>query len=221
MPNPLLSIFDALYAYYGPRNWWPAETPLEVCVGAILTQNTNWINVEKAIANLKQGDLLSVNSLNEASLERLADAIRPSGYYNIKARRVKAFVEWLYVGYGGSLENMFATGLYQLREELLGVHGIGRETCDSILLYAGNQPTFVVDAYTGRLYSRLGLISGDCGYEKIRRIFMEGLPGDAQLFNEYHALIVHHCKVFCRKRPLCSGCLLRERCKEGRDGSSN
>lgn len=215
MSIPLLPVFEALYGYYGPRNWWPAETPFEVCVGAILTQNTNWTNVEKAIANLKQGDLLSVTSLHGAPLAEIAKAIRPSGYYNIKARRLKSFVEWLHERYGGRLESMFATGLQQLREELLGVHGIGRETCDSILLYAGNQPTFVVDAYTGRLFSRLGLISGDSSYEGIRRIFMESLPEDVQLFNEYHALIVHHSKVYCRKKPFCSGCLLREGCKEG------
>ena len=209
----LRRIFDILLAQYGPLQWWPAETPFEVCVGAILTQNTNWGNVEKAIANLKQEELLSAEALRDLPGDRLAAVIKPAGFFNIKSLRLKEFVNWLYDEYGGSLERMFSEEWQELREELLKVKGIGRETCDSILLYAGHKPTFVVDAYTCRLFSRLGLIRENAGYEEVRSLFMDNLPADAAMFNEYHALIVQHGKDHCRKKQRCEGCLLHVLCR--------
>jgi len=215
MRNRLLEIFDTLLDAYGPRFWWPAETPFEVCVGAILTQNTNWGNVEKAIANLKAEGLLSPEGVRDVPVERLAGLIRPAGYFNIKSARLKDFIGWLYREHGGSLHAMFDTDWRRLRDELLTVRGIGPETCDSILLYAGHQPSFVVDAYTKRLFSRLGLIAEDAPYEQVRTLFMDHLPPDTELYNEYHALIVEHCKERCRKRPLCSDCPLLPCCPFG------
>lgn len=208
----LMEIFQRLLDYYGPLKWWPAETPFEVCVGAILTQNTAWGNVEKAIAALKQAELLTPEGLREIAPDRLARLIRPAGYFNVKSRRLKEFMEWLFASHDGSLERMFAGDWRELRDELLTVRGIGPETCDAILLYAGGKPTFVVDAYTRRLFHRLGLLPEGEGYEETRALFMESLPPDAALFNEYHALIVEHCKQFCRKKPRCAGCPLTTRC---------
>jgi endonuclease-3 related protein len=205
-------VFEELAGYYGPLGWWPAETPFEVCVGAILTQNTAWTNVEKAIAALKGADVLTAEKLREIDPGSLALLIRSAGFFNIKSRRLKSFVEWLFARYDGSLERMFSTDWRLLREELLSVAGIGPETCDAILLYAGGKPTFVVDAYTQRLFQRLGMLPPGAGYDATRRLFMENLPPEAAMFNEYHALIVEHCKRFCRKSPRCSGCPLTERC---------
>lgn len=209
----LLEIFDILHAAYGPRHWWPADTPFEVCVGAILTQNTNWGNVEKAIANLKREGLLSPEALRDVPADSLAEAIRPAGYYNLKSLRLKDFVGYLWERHGGSLERMFAGDWRELREELLGVRGIGPETADSILLYAGGKPTFVVDAYTKRLFTALGILNESAGYEEVRNLFMANLSPDVRLFNEYHALIVEHGKHHCRKRPLCAGCGLHLFCR--------
>jgi endonuclease III related protein len=206
-----MEVFDTLLKSYGPLHWWPAETPFEVCVGAILTQNTNWLNVEKAIVNLKREGLLSLDALWDIDQERLADLIRPSGFFNVKSVRLKDFIGWLLNGHG-SLDAMFSGDWMALREELIGVRGIGRETCDSILLYAGGKPSFVVDAYTKRLFYRLGLVREAAGYEEIRGLFMSALDNDSALFNEYHALIVEHCKRHCRKKPICSGCPLRPVC---------
>lgn len=213
MEETIRRIFDLLFAHYGPRHWWPAETPFEVCVGAILTQNTNWGNVEKAIANLKREGLLSAEALREIPVARLAEVIRPAGFFNVKSARLKAFVAWLYERHDGDLKRMFAGEWQKLREELLTVKGIGRETCDSILLYAGGKPSFVVDAYTTRLFSHLGLIRESADYEEVRALFMDNLPADPQLFNEYHALIVQHGKEHCRKKPLCAGCGLHVACR--------
>ena len=213
MQASLMQIFQALLDSYGPRHWWPAETPFEVCVGAILTQNTNWGNVEKAIANLKRANLLSPEGVRDVPAPELAEIIRPAGYYNVKSLRLKDFVSYLWQRYDGSLDRIFAGDWRELREELLGVRGIGRETCDSILLYAGEKPTFVVDAYTKRLLSALGLISEKAGYEEMRGLFMANLPADVKLFNEYHALIVQHCKEHCRKKPSCPGCGLHVSCR--------
>jgi endonuclease-3 related protein len=208
----LFSVFHALLERYGTLHWWPAESPFEVCVGAILTQNTNWGNVEKAILNLKKAGLLSPTALRHVPVETLAPVIRPAGFFNVKSTRLKDFVNWLFERHDGLLEVMFAGDWRQLREELLKVRGIGRETCDSILLYAGNKPTFVVDAYTKRLFSHLGFVSERDDYEAVRALFMENLPADAELFNEFHALIVQHCKSHCRKKPVCSGCSLHLSC---------
>lgn len=211
-PRRLLQIYERLFQQYGPRHWWPAETPFEVCVGAILTQNTNWGNVEKAIANLKEARLLTPGALRAVPVRELAEVIRPAGFFNVKSVRLKEFVAFLFARYEGDLARMFAGDWRELREALLGVRGIGRETCDSILLYAGGKPTFVVDAYTKRLLAALGLAVPTAGYEEVRALFMENLPNDPQLFNEYHALIVEHCKVHCRKKPRCSGCALHLLC---------
>lgn len=207
----LLELFETLLGRYGALNWWPADTPFEVCVGAILTQNTNWLNVEKAIINLKREGLLSVEALREIDEGRLAESIRPSGFFNVKSARLKGFVEWLWERYC-SLDAMFEGDWIRLREELCAVRGIGPETCDSILLYAGEKPSFVVDAYTRRLFSRLGLVREEDDYHRVRALFMDHLPAKVPLFNEYHALIVEQCKRHCRKKPLCEGCPLSRFC---------
>jgi len=202
-----MELFETLLKSYGALHWWPAETPFEVCVGAILTQNTNWGNVEKAIVNLKREGLLSLEALWDIDRERLAELIRPSGFFNVKSARLKDFVGWVLRRHG-SLDAMFSGDWVALRDELIGVRGIGRETCDSILLYAGDKPSFVVDAYTKRLFFRLGLVQESDSYQQMRALFMDALPPDSGLYNEYHALIVEHCKRHCRKKPLCVGCPL-------------
>ncbi len=220
MKNRLLEIFDALLNHFGPLFWWPAETPFEVCVGAILTQNTNWSNVEKAITNIKAEGLLFPQALHEVDSERLAEVIRPAGYFNVKSRRLKDFIDFLFESCEGNLDHMFEGEWRDLRKELLKVRGIGPETCDSILLYAGHKPSFVVDAYTKRLFSRLGLLRENEPYEEVRGMFMENLPADVGLYNEYHALIVQHCKDLCRKKPLCGQCPLRSGCRFQQESSS-
>lgn len=212
MKNRLLEIFGALLNHFGQLFWWPAETPFEVCVGAILTQNTNWANVEKAIANLKTEGLLSPRMLYDVDSARLAEVIRPAGFFNVKSRRLKDFIDYVFKCCDGDLDRMFAGDWRELREELLKVRGIGPETCDSILLYAGSKPSFVVDAYTKRLFSRLGLLRENEPYEEVRGFFMENLPADVSLYNEYHALIVRQCKDFCRIKPICGRCPLRDGC---------
>ena len=211
-PLTLEEIFTRLFDRFGPLDWWPAETPFEVCVGAILTQNTAWSNVEKAIHALKQEGLMSHDSLHGCDPEELARLIRPAGYFNVKSRRLKDFTVWLSLNHNGSLERMFAGSWQELREELLRVRGIGPETADSILLYAGHKTSFVVDAYTRRLFRRLGLLPEAAGYDETRDLFMSTLPEDVRLFNEYHAQIVEQCKRFCRSKPLCSGCPLYDSC---------
>jgi len=207
----LMELFELLLERYGALRWWPADTPFEVCVGAILTQNTNWGNVEKAIVNLKREGLLSADALHDLDHERLAELIRPSGFFNVKSTRLKWFVSWMLERYG-SLDAMFDLDWRLLREELIGVKGIGPETCDSILLYAGGKPSFVVDAYTRRLFSRLGLVRETDDYHAVRALFMNLLPAEVPLFNEYHALIVEQCKRHCRKKPQCDGCPLYHLC---------
>ncbi|QEM66846.1 endonuclease III domain-containing protein [Geobacter sp. FeAm09] len=214
----LKTVFLHLLERFGPRFWWPAETPFEVCIGAILTQNTAWTNVEKAISALKGADVLTMEGIEALEAGRLAELIRPAGYYNVKSARIKEFVGWLRERHGGSLDVLFSGAWREVRRELLKVRGIGPETCDAILLYAGNKPTFVVDAYTRRLFHRLGLVPADAGYDETRLLFMTHLPGDVPLFNEYHALIVEQCKVFCRARPLCTGCPLAPQCPTSRSG---
>ena len=209
MPDRLMLVHDQLLARYGHRHWWPADTPFEVCVGAILTQNTAWTNVEKAIANLKGAGLLTPVALRQIPLDVLAGLIRPAGFFNVKAARLLTFVSWLFEHHDGSLERLFAGDWREARQELLQVKGIGAETADCILLYAGGHPSFVVDAYTRRIFSRLGLLpSVDTPYETVRSLFMAQLPVDTRLYNEYHALIVEHAKVHCRTRPRCIECPL-------------
>lgn len=206
----LLKIYQKMFDALGPRQWWPGETPFEVVIGAILTQNTNWSNVEKAIKNLKTAGKLSPEGMYELSVTELAELIRPSGFFNVKAKRVKAFIDWLFSRYEGNLSKMFAQDLQALRSELLSVKGIGPETADSILLYAGNMPTFVVDAYTHRIFSRHELIPEESTYDEMKSFFEENLPEDVQLFNEYHALLVNIGKTFCKTKKVCEPCPLKD-----------
>jgi endonuclease-3 related protein len=206
----LLRYYEAMAGALGPMHWWPAETPFEVIVGAILTQSTAWGNVERAIANLRAARLLTPAAMARVQTSRLATLVRPSGYFRQKAKKLKAFVRFLQTRYGGSLKRMFQTPTEKLREELLSVHGIGRETADSILLYAGNHPVFVVDAYTHRILGRHGITDGKPDYERVRALFETSIPREPRLFNEFHALIVNTGKNWCRKRaPCCEGCPLR------------
>ena len=210
--HELMKIFRQMSDYYGPRHWWPADSQFEICVGAILTQNTAWGNVEKAIAQLCQAGLLTPERLRNVDPDHLALLIRPSGCYMLKSRRLKEFVGWFFARYNCDFEQMFAGDWHLLRDQLLTVHGIGPETCDAILLYAGKKPSFVVDSYTGRLFHRLGYLREAASYNETRRMFMNNLPADTSLYNEYHALIVEQCKQFCRKKPLCSACPLAAEC---------
>ncbi|MBP7275237.1 MAG: endonuclease III domain-containing protein [Kiritimatiellae bacterium] len=204
-------VYDALHRRWGPQHWWPGDTPLEVAAGAILTQNTAWTNVERAIARLKSARALSAGRLAAMPSERLAELIRPAGYPRVKARRLQAFMRWLRERWGGSIVRWRGTPTARLREELLEVHGVGPETADSILLYAANRPVFVVDAYTRRVLTRHGWIRGKESYDEIARLFTGRLPRDTRLFNEYHALVVRLAKEHCRARPRCGGCPLQSR----------
>jgi endonuclease-3 related protein len=210
--STLADIYAALLDHFGPQHWWPGETPLEVLVGAVLTQNTNWTNVSRAIDNLRAGNLLSLPALAELPEPLLAELIRPSGYYNLKARRLKNLLA-LIAGdetAGGDLDRFFAQPTAIMREKLLAVKGIGPETADSILLYAAHKPVFVVDAYTYRMLTRHGLIGTETDYAEMQELFMGTLPADTALFNEYHALIVRLGKEYCKKsRPRCPQCPLR------------
>ena len=212
MTERLLAIFRLLLEHFGPLHWWPAESPLEVVVGAVLTQNTAWRNVEYAIANLRQAVPIAPRALLDLPRAELEELIRPAGFFRQKARCLHGLLGSLVNEHDGSLESWLAGPLEEARRRLLALAGIGPETADSILLYAGNRPTFVVDAYTRRLFARLGLIQGRESYEAIRALFMTTLPADAELFNEYHALIVETCKTFCRKTPLCPSCPLYPSC---------
>lgn len=208
-PN-LQIIYDRLYSALGPQGWWPAETPFEVAVGAILTQNTNWQNVTRAIENLKKAKRLSPKSIHDLTESELASLIRPAGYFNVKARRLKEFVSFLINQYRGSLMNMKEDDTYTLRRKLLEVKGIGKETADSILLYALDKPVFVVDSYTQRILLRHALITEDAGYDDCQQLFHSQLTPDVQLYNEYHALIVNVGKNYCKKaKPLCEKCPLQ------------
>lgn len=205
------SFYKKLYKSYGPQGWWPGDSSLECILGAILTQNTSWKNVEKALRNLKRENLVSLEKLNLLTSEELAGLIRSSGYYNQKAIKVKNFVSFVMDNYGGSLEQMFGQDTDELRQELLGIKGIGPETADSILLYAGQKPVFVVDAYTYRIFSRHGLVPEETNYSEMQELFVESLPEDTRMFNEYHALIVKLGKEHCKKtRPICEGCPLQD-----------
>jgi endonuclease-3 related protein len=204
----LLKIYRILLKAFGPQHWWPGETPLEIIVGAILTQNTNWTNVEKAIANLKSSGLLDARALKRVPVEKLAPLIRPAGYFNIKARRLKNFFDWLAANYEGDLERMFKRATSALREELLEVRGIGPETADSILLYAGQKVSFVVDAYTYRIFFRHQLVPTETTYDEVKEFFESNLPREVALYNEYHALLVALGKNYCKPRPLCAECPL-------------
>jgi endonuclease-3 related protein len=210
--DALLDIYHRLYDAYGRQYWWPADAPFEVIVGAILTQSTAWINVEKAIANLKAADSLDPQAIHRIPIEELARLIRPSGYYNAKALKLKAFVERLCSDYNSDLDELFALDTDSLRHELLSIHGVGEETADSIILYAAQRPVFVIDAYTRRILNRLGLTPAKDSYTAYQALFTDNLPADEKLFNEYHALLVRHGKQVCKKVPLCNDCCLRPMC---------
>jgi len=206
-----MKIYRELFKAFGPQGWWPGDGPFEVLVGAVLAQNTNWGNVERAIQNLKAAGKLSPEGLHRTKLPELAQLIRPAGYFNVKAKRLKNLIDWFFENYNGNLKEMFSEKLDPLREGLLSVKGIGRETADSILLYAGDTPSFVVDAYTYRVLSRHLLIPEDSTYEEIKSFFEDNLPKDVQLYNEYHALLVKVGKDYCKPRnPRCRECPLGE-----------
>lgn len=200
-------------ARYGPQHWWPASEPFEVIIGAILTQSAAWRNVEKAIDNLQRARALSPAALRRLPLDRLARLVHPSGFYNAKALKLKAFAIWLGEHYGDSLDRLFAEDTDHLRQQLLAVHGIGQETADSVMLYAAGKPVFVIDAYTRRVMSRMGLAPDTGSYRDHQELFMGSLPADVQLFNEYHALLVALAKDACRRQPLCPGCCLNGVCQ--------
>ena len=204
----LLDMHQLLLRHFGPQEWWPGETTLEIMVGAVLTQNTSWTNVEKAIRNLKDHGLLSLKALNTITLDALAQEIRPSGYYNIKAKRLKNLIRLFFEQYGGSLESLSSVDTGDLREHLLAVNGVGPETADSILLYSLQRPVFVVDAYTHRILLRHGMAEEQMDYHELQELFMDNLPEDVDLFNEFHALIVMAGKEYCKRKPLCHACPL-------------
>jgi len=207
----LINLYQKLYQCFGPQYWWPGETPSEIAVGAILTQNTNWGNVERAIENLKIQNALSAKSIHEMPVRKLSELIRPAGYFNIKAKRLKSFINFLVNNYNGSMKRMKNDDLYSLREKLLSINGIGPETADSILLYALEKPIFVIDAYTKRVLSRHRIMEHDEPYDKFQELFHSSLKRDVKLFNEYHALFVRTGKTFCkRKKPLCDACPLND-----------
>ncbi len=208
----LLEIYHHLLSCYGPQHWWPAEDAFEVVVGAILTQSAAWTNVEKAISNLKAAGALTAAALLAIPCDKLSALIHPCGYYNAKAKKLRAFVQRLESGYGGELERLFALDTIELRQELLTVHGIGEETADSIILYAARKPVFVIDAYTRRILHRLALAPSGDTYGAFQALFAENLPQDEGLYNEYHALLVRHGKEVCRKDPRCTICCLRVLC---------
>ncbi len=208
--NLFLRVYERLYAHYGSQGWWPGDTPLEMMVGAVLTQNTNWKNVEKALVNLKENDQLSFSALLTIEQNQLAEYIRPSGYYNIKARRLKNLFQMIEEKYEGVLEFFFEDSLEESRDNLLKVKGVGPETADAILLYAAKKPVFVIDTYTHRVFSRHQLVEEDTDYFSLQQEFMDNLPEDTVLFNEFHALIVAVAKEFCKKKkPRCSDCPLQ------------
>jgi endonuclease-3 related protein len=209
----LPEVFRRLLARHGPQRWWPGETPFEVAVGAVLTQNTAWTNVEKAIATLKGAGALDPGSILALSHERLAAMLRPAGYFNVKARRLASLVRFLVDEAGGDPTRLATGDLARTRQRLLEVPGVGRETADSILLYAAGRPIFVVDAYTRRVFGRIGVVDPLADYDEIRAAFEGVLPPDAAMFNEYHALIVAHGKGTCRKRPRCGECELVDLCR--------
>jgi len=207
----LHEIYHKLFRAFGPQHWWPGDTPFEIAVGAILTQNTNWGNVEKAIGNLTRQKALSAKVIHGMSVKKLAALIRPAGYFNVKAKRLKSFIGFLVDGYRGSMKRMKEQDLNPLREKLLQVNGIGPETADSILLYALEKPVFVIDAYTKRVLSRHGILGHEKSYDEFQNLFHSVLKRDKGLFNEYHALFVRVGKSYCkRQKPLCNQCPLKE-----------
>lgn len=206
MSNILHDLYDSLYHHFGPQHWWPADSPFEVAIGAILTQNTNWTNVEKAIHKLKQADILDPVALHRTHPKKLASLIRPAGYFNIKAKRIKHFMRFFMQTYGGEISRMKKEPLPAIREKLLSVHGIGPETADSIILYALEKPVFVIDAYTKRVLARHTILDHNEPYETYQELFHSSLKKNVPVFNEYHALFVRLAKEYCRTTPDCGQC---------------
>jgi len=204
----LMQVYRRLYTHFGDLDWWPGETPLEISVGAILTQNTAWTNVEKAIGQLKQARALSVVALGRMSHRRLARLIKSSGYFNVKAKRLKNFISFVEGRYRGSLTKLLRQRSHRLRAELLSVNGIGPETADSIVLYAAEKPIFVIDAYTKRIFSRHGVLPFEKSYDDFQTLFTKHLPSDVPLYNQYHAMFVKTGNQFCRSKPRCDVCPL-------------
>lgn len=207
VPN-LHEIYRRLASAFGPQHWWPATTALEVMVGAVLTQNTAWKNVERAIANLRDAGVLQPQQLHQMPVHELAELIRPAGYFRVKSKRLKNLMALLVTRYDGCIETMFSLDQYQLREQLLSVNGVGPETADSIVLYAAQMPSFVVDTYTARVLKRHGWIEPEAGYDEIKDFFESRLEADVALFNEYHALLVRVGNQYCRKNAKCEQCPL-------------
>lgn len=214
----LLQIYRLLHRAYGDQGWWPGDSPFEIMAGAILTQNTNWKNVERALTNLVDHEALDPRSIIETPPGQLAQWLRPSGYYNVKAKRLLSFCRW-YLDQG-EISTLERIDTQTLRNQLLKISGIGPETADSMLLYAFKRPVFVIDQYTRRLFQRLGAIDGDESYEQLRVMMEQELQTDVALFNEFHALIVAHGKTHCRKKPLCNGCALEPGCAKSRIAGS-
>ncbi|HEV7499352.1 MAG TPA: hypothetical protein VGQ33_05075 [Vicinamibacteria bacterium] len=219
-PPALPEIYRRLLRHQGPAGWWPGQSAFEICLGAILVQNTAWANVARALDVLRASGLLSYEALKDLPATAIAPLIRSSGCFNVKARRVRAFLDFLGSAYGGRVEAMGESGPHVLRAQLLAVPGIGRETADSIALYAAEQPLFVVDAYTRRVFSRLGLIRGNEPYDVLQRTFMDALPADVALYNDYHAQVVRLAQSSCRVRPLCASCPLDDVCPKRAVGTA-
>ncbi len=216
MRESLLDVYQRLFDFYGPQHWWPEDhDPFVVVVGAILTQSAAWKNVEGALNRLRERGLLSVEALLRAPDDGLEQAVRPSGYFRIKARKLRAFAAMLAERFEGRIESLFALSAGEMRTLLLSTYGIGPETADDIILYAARKPAFVVDAYTRRIFDRLGIRPACDSYDAWRCFFIDALPEDVALFNEYHALIDRHAKVLCLKEPRCSGCPLLDICPTG------
>jgi len=208
-------MYERLTAHFGPTHWWPGDSPFEIAVGAVLTQNTAWTNVERAIANLKRARVLTPKTVLACDDETLHELLRPSGYFRVKATRLRSFCTYLTHRYGGSMARMAKQPLDKLRPELLAVDGIGPETADDILLYACEKPVFVVDAYTRRILARHGIVDATIGYEELRAVFERHLDTDIHVFKEFHGLIVYTGKDFCRRAPKCESCPLAPTLKRG------
>ena len=206
----LMEMFERMLDRFGPQDWWPARTEFEMMVGAILTQNTNWGNVEKAIVRLKNEKLLSLDALRSLPHTALAERINPAGYYNIKATRVKNLIQFIEERYDGDIEKLLKEETGELRKGLLSVNGIGPETADSIVLYGAKRPIFVVDANTYRILRRHEMVEDQINYDALQELFMDHLPDDVELFNEFHALLVKTGKEYCRKKPICCDCPLEK-----------
>ena len=217
LQDRLLSIYQRMLEQYGPQHWWPAESTFEVVVGAILTQAAAWANVEKALHNLKQAGVFSPKALREVPQDELTRLIYPCGYFNVKARKLKALAHYLGERFDDNLDALSSVDTPTLRAELLSVYGIGEETADDILVYVAKKPSFVIDAYTRRIFQRLGLAPSKDTYGQYQNLFMDNLPHETSLLNEYHALLDRHAKETCRKEPLCEECCLLDLCPTGQE----